>query len=195
MRTLGTTIVTVALVTSMASGALAEEELPFGPMTPARVSGELAYLDSTEANIVAFADLMYTYEGGSTVYALSSDDPRLGGTATSTFDGIGWYPPALVATGTTTWTIEDVRGSWTGGHRDIASTADVDPLNAASLVVLTGRGAYEGLTAHLRIDTGTERFVGAITPEQMPELPDDWMEIYQTWGGAFSGTAATATDP
>ena len=57
---------------------------------------------------------------------------------------------------------------------------DDDPINADEQVILDGSGAYAGLTAYLIIDSEDETFLGAIIPDEMPELPADWLDIYQS---------------
>ena len=57
--------------------------------------------------------------------------------------------------------------------------ADDDPVNTAAHIILDGSGAYEGLTAYVIVDHEKEAFIGAIIPDVMPELPPDWLVIYQ----------------
>jgi len=179
MRTLAVAALTVTLVAGSASMAVGQEPL-FGPMTPARVSGEFTRTDGdTEGTVQELGEVMYRVEGVTGDYEVSSNDARLGGTAKTNTDWIGHYPPALVAIGDTTWLIEDDRGAWSGTTHTIASIADLDPINTNEQVHLDGSGAYEGLTAYLVVDWAENSFVGALIPDEMPELPDDWMEQYQ----------------
>jgi hypothetical protein len=176
-------VVAVALIAGSASLVVAAEEPLFGPMTPARVSGELMPTDArSEGTVQELGELMYRVEGVTGNYEVSSDDARLGGSARLTADWIGYYPPALVAVDDSVWLIEDDRGSWSGSTHVISSMADEDPIDVNERVDLDGSGAYEGLTAYLIIDWAEESFVGAIIPDEMPELPADWMEQYQASG-------------
>jgi hypothetical protein len=180
MRTLLVAVAAVALVAGSASMVVAQREPLFGPMTPGRVSGELTRTGGDyEGTVQELGELMYRVEGVTGNYEVSSDDARLGGVARTTTDWIGHYPPALVAVGDTAWLIEDDRGAWSGSTHTIASIADEDPINTSEQVHLDGSGAYEGLTAYLVVDWAEESFVGALIPDQMPELPDDWLEQYQ----------------
>ena len=177
MRALSVTVIVVA-----------QQEPLFGPMTPARVSGGFTRTGGDyEGTVQELGELMYQVEGVTGKYSVSSDDARLGGTAKTTTDWIGhWighYPPALIAVGDTAWLIEDDRGTWTGSTRTIGSIADEDPINTSEQVHLDGSGAYEGLTAYLVVDWEQDSFVGALIPDEMPELPDDWMEQYQASAG------------
>jgi len=188
MRTLLVAITAVALVAGSASMVVAQREPLFGPMTPARVNGELTAIEArTEGTMQELGELMYRVDGATGSYEVSSDDARLGGTATMTTDWIGHYPPALVAIVDITWLIEDDRGTWSGSTHTVASMADEDPINTDEQVHLDGSGAYEGLTAYLVVDWTEETFVGALIPDEMPELPDDWMEQYQAAAGDADG--------
>lgn len=180
----GFPIFTAALLLASSTGVAALDEPLFGPMTPARVSGTWVYQGTrSEGNIEQSGEFTMTRTGAESSYAVTSDDVRLGGVATATNDLTGWYPPALVFVLDTDWLIEDVAGSWSGSSHFVASMADDDPINADERVVLDGSGAYEGLTAYLLIADGDETFVGVILPDEMPELPADWPDIYQAAAG------------
>jgi len=180
MRTLRMATMTVVLIAGSSGAVTAEDELLFGPMTPARVSGDFAYVESiSEGTVEELGESMWQTEGSANAYRVTSSDPRFGGDATTTTDWIGFYPPSLVATAETEWLVEDQHGSWSGLSRSIASMADEDPINVPEQVVLTGSGAYAGLSAHLIVDYSDETFLGAIIPDEMPDLPADWLEIYQ----------------
>jgi hypothetical protein len=184
MRTVSVAVIAMVLVSGSAGMVVAEQEPLFGPMTPARVSGELTPIDAGgEGTVQELGELMYRVEDVTGNYEVSSDDARLGGTARTITDWTGHYPPALVAIGDTTWVIEDDRGTWSGSTHTIASIGDEDPINTNEQVHLDGSGAYEGLTAYLVVDWAEVSFVGALIPDEMPELPDDWMERYQASAG------------
>ena len=71
--------------------------------------------------------------------------------------------------------------------------ADEDPINVDEQVILEGSGAYEGLTAYVIVDHSNETFIGAIIPAEMPELPEDWMDIYQSQGGEDGASVGDPT--
>lgn len=180
MRPLSIAAMVTALVIGSAGAAWAADQPLFGPMSPGRVVGELTAIDTgSEGSIEELGELMYRVEDAVATYRLDSDDARLGGILTSTGSWTGYYPPALVAISDVAWLIEDERGTWSGSSHGVSSMADGDPINVNERVDLDGAGAYAGLTAYLVIDWAEETFVGALIPDVMPELPDDWMEIYQ----------------
>lgn len=165
-----------------ASGAVAadDDELVFGPMMPARISGEWHYQELVSDGVVEMDDdLVGHMEGAVTRYRVTSDDPRFGGPATATGRWDGWWPPALVAMVESEWVVGTAGDTWTGSNRMAASMADEDPLNVPEQLFLDGAGAYEGLTAYVVVDHEDESYVGVIIPDEMPELPPDWVEIWQ----------------
>ena len=188
-------ILTAAMLLAASAGVAAQDEPLFGPMTPARVSGTWIYQGtSSEGRVERSGEFTMTRTGAVSSYAITSDDVRLGGVATATSSMSGWYPPALVFVVDTDWVMEDAEGSWSGSSHFVASMADDDPINADERVVLDGSGAYEGLTAYLLIADADETFVGVILPDEMPELPADWMDIYQA-AAAEGGAADDRSGP
>jgi hypothetical protein len=180
MRTFALIASASILVAATAVGVSAEDEPLFGPMTPARIDGGWVWADAyEEGQVEQLGELMFQSSGGSATYHVTSGDPRFKGTATVTGDWISAYPPALVSVADRDWRIKDDAGAWMGSDRRLASMADEDPLNVPEQVILDGSGAYEGLTAFVIIDLEMNSFVGAIIPDQMPVLPDDWLEVYQ----------------
>ena len=178
----------MALLAGAATVSMAADEPLFGPMAPARVSGTWVYADTVSDGQVEHlpGELVFATTGGVAIYDVTSDDPRLGGTATLTRGWTGAYPPALVMVMDTDWSLEDEAGAWTGSSRRLASMADFDPVNVAEQVILDGSGAHTGLTAYLIVDWEHESFLGAIIPDEMPEIPADWVEIYQSVAGEDS---------
>lgn len=180
MRTCSVVAAASILVVATSVGVWAGDEPLFGPATPARIEGGWVYeADLEEGELEQLGQLMYRSSGGSALFRVTSGDARFKGAATVTGDWIGSYPPALVTVTDNHWRIEDGAGTWAGSDRHLVSMADNDPLNVEEQVILDGLGAYEGLTAYVIIDFETESFVGAIIPDRMPELPDDWLEVYQ----------------
>jgi hypothetical protein len=166
------------------SAAPVPTEPLFGPHTPARVSGGWVHIGVVaEGGVEQLGELMFETSGAVAMYQVTSDDSRLTGTATATGGWIGWYPPALVAVVETRWLIKGEVGAWTGSSERVASMGDNDPINVDEQLILVGSGTYEGLTAYVILDSDAETFQGAIIPDEMPELPDDWMEIYQSQAG------------
>ncbi len=184
MRTFCVAIISLALLAVQAGGVAGQDEPLFGPMAPSRVAGSWVHDAAVaEGRVEQLGELMFKTVEAVGAYRVTSSDPRLGGMATATGGWTGWYPPALVAVVETSWLIEDAAGAWTGSSRRLASIGDEDAINAAEQVSLEGSGAYEGLTVYLIIESSDETFLGAIIPAEMPELPEDWMDIYQAAGG------------
>lgn len=180
MRTVGIVSIASILFIATAGGVPAQDEPLFGPMAPARIDG--GWVDNgdyREGQVEQLGELMYRTTGTVTTADVTSDDARFKGTATATVDLIGHYPPALVAVVDADWRIEDGAGAWSGSSRQLASLADDDPVNTGPRIILEGSGAYEGLTAYVIVDSERQTFVGAIIPDEMPELPSDWMDVYQ----------------
>lgn len=188
MRTVRSVSISLALLTGIATVSMAADEPPFGPMAPARVSGTWKYSDAVSEGQVERlpGELMFEVTGAVATYEVASDDARLSGTGTATRAWVTAYPPALVMVVDTDWRLENESGAWAGSSRRLASMADDDPLNVAEQVILDGSGAYAGLTAYLIIESAEQSFLGAIIPDEMPEIPADWVEIYQSVTGEDS---------
>lgn len=187
MRELPLLLISAALVTLPGVVVASDEEPLFGPMTPARISGEWVHQELlTEGDVDMVGELMASMDGARSRFTVTSDDPRFGGVTEVIGSWDGWWPPALVVISESQWVVGDGGDTWTGSSRQAASMADDDPINVPEQLFLDGAGAYEGLTAYVIIDHATETFIGVILPDEMPELPPDWMEIWQE---------ATSDDP
>lgn len=142
MRALYRVIITLALVAGAAGEVSAQDEPLFGPMAPARVDGGWVHEGIvSEGQVEQLGELMFETTGAVASYEVTSNDPRLAGTATATGEWLGWYPPALVAVLETSWVIEGEAGSWKGSSRRVASMGDDDPINADEQIILDGSGA------------------------------------------------------
>lgn len=109
------------------------------------------------------------FRGGRVEHLVDASDDRVDGSAISTYDR-NYYEsdqlsyPIAVITGTQVLTNDD--GTWEGTFQvlDFPGTRDEH-----TMVVLTGTGAYEGLTAVFYGLDGTNE--GVILPGSLPEIP------------------------
>jgi hypothetical protein len=157
-----------------------EAEAASEPSTPARVTGTTGkdgkvIREPSEAVVEGVMQVRdFVIEWG----PLEVDDPRLAGRATVVLnadvheerDSIQIVPQAIALR------IENEAGSWSGQGTSISrGRGAVPPAEALNLdtIVLTGAGAYEGLTAYLVVD-GTQdpaRVDGAIVAGSLPPYP------------------------
>lgn len=110
--------------------------------------------------------------------ALETDDPRLTGTVSAVVSG-----DERIVTGTNfrvdlqsgTIRIENDGGGWTGSLTSINHfRSGGDPTTAIDTAVLSGEGAYEGLSAYLLIDFSETPAVvqGTVFAGEMPPFPE-----------------------
>lgn len=118
---------------------------------------------------VTYTELAEVIEGGTAEYEIDASDDRLSGTATYVvsmyyFDPSGERYPASLVTGSVVLEAED--GGWEGSFvgLDYPGTPDNEGQH-----ILTGTGAYEGLTAVMT--TRNDVASGLIFPGDMPALP------------------------
>ena len=105
-----------------------------------------------------------------------SDDPRLGGTATASWNAdVYWFPTERYSVINAFWDIRDETGGWTcrSGGLDRGSGLFTDPVAGAGELTCAGYGDNEGLTAILVADWSTSRsFEGLIFDREVPPEPD-----------------------
>ncbi len=115
---------------------------------------------------------------------LETDDPRLTGSVTSVVNG-----DERIVTGSAFFVdlqsgalrIENDGGAWTGSLTSLNhGRIDEDPTTAIDTAVLTGEGAYDGLSAYLLVDATEDPavvqgavFAGEMTPAPDPVPPQD----------------------
>lgn len=106
---------------------------------------------------------------------LTASDPRIQGRVTISYDG-DEYPGAgedgaSLSAGAVTWRITTDEGAWQGSY----PTFDVGQQVSVETAVLTGEGAYEGLTIiwEQSRDWATDRWEirGVIFPAPPPDAP------------------------
>ena len=99
---------------------------------------------------------------------VEADDDRLDGTGSARYNSSKYPYPLELQAGIYDFANED--GRWVGTY-----TAFVEPTMGIDrdTVILSGEGAYEGLSAYLPIDWSgnSGSFIGAIFPGVMPTVP------------------------
>ena len=172
-----TTMLLAGLLAGSAAGVAAQDE-PADPMAPAWVTGTIAWAASCDsATVTAEEGLIQERLHHCAPRAVTSDDPRLGGISSVTwnkdvhvFDG----PRLGIRT-----SIEEIQGDAGGWLCRIVALDDSDGFFATSyqgsdLSTCTGTGANEGLSALLVLTTGSgqEAFEGLIFPGELPPIPE-----------------------
>jgi hypothetical protein len=150
-RSISIMAITVGLMAGSAAGVTAQEA---GPGVPTEFSGHLACgpevrhgTDTSETLEIGDAQVRH---GGSHGYAWqpsgTMSDPRLTGTYYVAFEWDEYLPPGApgrVRIGAGTWRIENDEGAWQGS---VTNAYLSDGAEAAASAVLTGEGAYEGMS-------------------------------------------------
>jgi len=160
MRTIGRLATGLAAATLMLTGTVlgavaqspdASSSTP-DPMAAVYVTGTLGPVDFNSDGTVGTADMV------------TSSDPRLGGVLTYVETKVQY--PGDIGVGASRAEIRSDDGAWVGTGTEYSS-------DKGETMILTGEGAYAGLTAYLNLDWGTpgRPFTGIIFPGEMPEPP------------------------
>lgn len=122
-------------------------------MAAAAVTGTLGPVDFSGSGTVGYAD------------GVTSSDPRLGGVLTYVETKVPF--PGDIGVGASRAEIRSDAGAWVGTGTEYGGPG------ALETMILTGEGAYAGLTVYLLLDWGTpgRPFNGIIFPGEMPEAP------------------------
>ena len=99
---------------------------------------------------------------------VEADDDRLDGTGSARYNSSKYPYPLELQAGIFEITNDD--GSWVGtGTELVEPTMGID----RDTVILSGEGAYDGLSAYLLTDWSGNSgdFIGAIFPGEMPSVP------------------------
>lgn len=158
-----------------------EEETAVEPSTPVKVTGTTGrdgrvVQEPSETVVDGVVEIRdFVIEWG----PLELDDPRLAGTVTVALnanvhkqrDSVEIVPQTLAIR------IENEAGSWSGHGTSLShGRGAIPPEEATNLdtILLTGAGAYSGLTAYLIVDGTREppTVEGAIVAGGMPPYPD-----------------------
>ena len=148
IRTLTAGLMTLALLASMALGAVAQSPpATLGMTAPIEFSGRISSGSQTSLGTEASVDGHLEVRGDVFAPAVEEmSDPRLDGSVTVTLD-INTYPVPGTEEDVTirwlTWRIENESGAWEGPQ----VTITFPDATSTSTAVLTGDGAYAGLVA------------------------------------------------
>jgi len=176
-------ILAIGLLAGSAVGAAAQdEEVAAEPTTPAKVTGTI---DSEAGDLVqepteTVVDGVLEVRGGVfTGDRFEMDDPRLTGTATGTFNVDVHKESDFidVVAGSLGLRIENEAGSWSGQGTTVFHGGGTIPQEEALNLdtwLLTGAGAYEGLSAYLIVDPTEDppTVEGVIYAGEMPPFPE-----------------------
>jgi hypothetical protein len=123
------------------------------PMAAAAVTGKIGPVDFNGSGTVG------------TAQNVTSSDPRLGGVLTYVENKDVYQGD--IGVGASRAEIRSDHGAWVGTGTEYFTDTGLETL------ILTGEGAYSGLTAYLNLDWGTigRPFTGIIFPGAMPEPP------------------------
>lgn len=146
----------------------------FGPgLGPATVEGTVVGGEWPDAGSEALGNDMYEWVSPPAVATWESSDQRLSGDGSFIEHGLQHFT-SYTGLRTSDWTIENDGGSWRGTG-NAYSSAD----GGRDFVMLTGSGAYEGLSAYIAIGPGdtvdgevdSRAFEGVIFPGAPPSDP------------------------
>jgi hypothetical protein len=169
MRSLRITHAAMFAVALTTTGSLVVLAQDADPKAPRAVLGwaldETHFADGENGEV----DGVLQRRGSTYTYRFESDDPRLSGTAVWTGSGDRYQGDPGFEVQTATWSLENPDGLWAGQGTGIQGPG----LAESDVIVLTGSGAYDGLSAYLMMDWGYGggRFRGAVFPGEMPPLP------------------------
>jgi hypothetical protein len=187
VRPIETSIISILAIGLLAGSAVGvaaqEEEAAAEPSTPTKVAGTIGQeaVELVQQPTETVVDDVMEVRGG-VIEGLrfEMDDPRLTGTVTQAFnqdrhikesDSINIMPSTFGLR------IENEAGSWSGqgtGFSHRGATIPEDEAFSLDTYLLTGAGAYEGLSAYLVVDPTEDPVTveGAIFAGVMPPAPE-----------------------
>jgi hypothetical protein len=162
-----TALAVLSLLGTMGGAALAEESDE--AMASATVQGQVFFDGVTSSGSTTMDDDAWRVKDMGISLRVDADDDRLDGAGTARSNSSKYPFPLEVQAGIYDFANDD--GRWVG-----TVTAFVEPTMGIDhdTVILSGAGAYEGLSAYLLIDWSSlpAEFIGAIFPGEMPPYPD-----------------------
>lgn len=173
-RVQASAIASVLLVATISAPAAAQSSEPSGsvppPTLPARFTAIIESGGQVRSGTTQTVEGVTRTRGNAWAQTVvTTSDPRIEGRVTISYDG-DEYGPAL-SSGAVTWRIENDEGAWQGSYPTFDLGQDV----SVETVVLTGEGAYEGLTIiwEQTRDWSTSRWEvrGVIFPGPPPDAP------------------------
>jgi hypothetical protein len=184
IKTTVSSILVIGLLTGSAVGVTAQDE-EAAAEAPSGASYFTGTLDTAEGNVVVEPDESIVdgvLEVRGVVVedeAIETSDPRINGTLSRALNvnvhKLSDFEDVVVEIAA--WRIENEDGSWSGeGGALIHDGAEIPQEDATNhdTIMLTGDGAYEGLTAYVLADWTEEPVAveGAVFVGEMPPPPD-----------------------
>ncbi len=158
----------VSLLGGTSGAAIAQETDE--AMASATAQGQVFFNGVTSSGVANLDDGFWRMEDMRISMRVDADDDRLDGTGSVRYNSSKYPFPVEVSAGIYDFANEG--GRWVG-----TMTAFVEPTMGIDrdTVILSGEGAYEGLSAYLLIDWSSlpADFIGAIFPGEMPPYPDE----------------------
>jgi len=140
---------------------------PIGAMDAARFAGTIDGTDGYGAPEVTYGDPKWTEEGITMRMTWAATDPRISGDVEYAANGYE-FPRAYLGVDAATIVVTNQDGRWIGAGTGLQSDGEHP---APFTAILTGEGAYDGLTAYVVLDWVGSAFQGAIFPGSMPVAP------------------------
>ena len=194
------TLVGVSLGPDQDAAVVPSAEIPAAEVI-AHVTGEMTPTETRDEGTATYTPRAMEYRGVVQDYDVVSSDPRLSGQLTLQLghDTIFGVPGTSAFAGI--GRIENDEGAWEGPSRGVGYP---DTNDTYVQVVLTGSGAYEGLTAVLDGNNSANELVfvfeGSIFPGALPELPAGaaegagWSESTEVSGDVIAHVTGVAVD-
>ena len=176
IRISASTMLLAGLLAGSATGVAAQDEPP-DPMAPALVTGTIAWASSCDPATTTAEDGLIQERGHHCApRTVTSDDPRLGGTSSLTWNkDVHVFDGPRLGIRTTVEEIQGVGGGWVcrAVVLDGSSGFFATSIQGSELTTCTGNGTNQGLTALLVLTTGNgqEAFEGLIFPGELPPGP------------------------
>ena len=167
-------ILAIGLMAGSAVGVTAQEDAEVDSMAPAVVTGLFFGGCPDMGATVTAPDGVTETKPTFSCQRWETNDERLNGANIKVGNWEG-YPDHGFQIEVGTFSTTNDGGSWTGVTTALVIDAadGIEPVNIDT-VILTGHGAYEGLTAYLIQDWSKDpvEVIGAIFPRDMPEVPE-----------------------
>lgn len=142
----------------------APSPVPAGPQDPAAVTGTVGGLETVADPSIEYGPVRHTQTGRQVQSTWDASDARLDGVmlATSTVAG---FPAGRFEVEAVDLAVTNAAGRWAGSGTALDANE-----RWVLTTVLTGEGAYDGLTAYVTIDWIERTLSGAIFPGPMPSV-------------------------
>jgi hypothetical protein len=152
------------------AGAQSPAPAAADPMAPATVTGIERSTGSMGLGTTTYDRGVTRIEGATSTGVWEASDPRLSGEVTYVGNWHRYSTAPAFQVEAASRVVVNEGGGWVGTATALAG----DKVGNYDTVVLTGEGAYAGLTAYVLMDWTKDpaTFVGAIFPGEMPSPPE-----------------------